>query len=137
MDEVFSIFGYNMEPRENGFKYLGFFMKPDRYRNLDWLWLVKRIDKKTSSWVYKFMSIGGRLTLVYVVLSNIPVYWFSIMMVPKSILKSIRSKVFNFLWRGVGKRSSFHFVAWEHLALPKRMGGWSIQNWNGLTVSFV
>ena len=61
-DAVFSFFGYNMEPQENGFKYLGFFLKSNCYRNLDWLWLVKRIDKNLSNWDFQFLSIGGILT---------------------------------------------------------------------------
>ena len=49
MDEVSSIFAYNMEPQENEFKYLGFFLKRNSYMEIDWLWLVKRIDKKLSN----------------------------------------------------------------------------------------
>ena len=127
-DVVTSVFGYNMETQENGFKYQGLSLKPNSYKNLDWLWLVKRIDKKLSNWVYRFLSLGRRLNLVQEVLSSVSLYWFSLMMVPKSIIKYIRSNIYNFLWRWAGNGSSFHLVASKHLALPKGKGGWNIKN---------
>jgi hypothetical protein len=37
-------------------------------------WLIRRIERKISSWYNKWLSIAGRLTLVKLVLEATPVY---------------------------------------------------------------
>lgn len=72
------IFPYGMSPIENGFKYLGFYIKPNLYRISDWYWLVNRYEKRIGHWVFKYLSLGGRITLLKVVLTSMLVYWFSL-----------------------------------------------------------
>jgi len=40
----------------------------------------------------------------------------------------MRKNSYNFLWNGGHEAKSFHWVAWNKLALPKDMGGWGLQN---------
>ena len=68
----------------------------------DSLYLIKKIEKRISNWAYRFLSIGGRITLIWFVLQGILVYWFSLIMLLSSILNILRSKLFNFLWEGSG-----------------------------------
>ena len=120
---VSTIFGYLLEPQENGFKYLGFFLKPNFYIIVDWKWIVKRIDKNISSWDFNFLFPGGRITLVQVVLSSIPVYWFLLMIFTKSILNSIRSKVLIFCGEGKGGKYPFISLLWITFLFQK---GWTV-----------
>jgi hypothetical protein len=46
---------------EEGVKYLGFCLKPDCYRKEDWGWLIRKVEKRISTWVYRTLSRGGRL----------------------------------------------------------------------------
>jgi hypothetical protein len=55
-------------------------------------------------------------------------YWMALAAIPTSILHKIRSLMFNFLWSGVEGRKHIHLCSWEHLAKPKQLGGWGIQN---------
>ena len=48
VEEIFSIASTTLD---NGFKYLGFFLKPNAYRIRDWAWLWKIIDSRISHWV--------------------------------------------------------------------------------------
>ena len=66
----------------------------------DWLWLLKNDERRISNWAYKFLSIRGRLTLIRAILQGIPVYWFSLARIPKSILRRMRQCIFTFLWGG-------------------------------------
>ena len=52
----------------DGFKYLGFFLKPSGYIVKDWRWLIKKIVWKFKSWVGRYLSLGGRLVLIKAVL---------------------------------------------------------------------
>ena len=89
---------YKMEYITLGFKYLGYFLKPLGYCVNDWKWLIQRYERKISHWAQKFLSMGGRLTLIQVVLSSIPVYWFNLAPIPVSVLNKLRSITFSFLW---------------------------------------
>jgi hypothetical protein len=82
---------------EQGFKYLGFYLKPNKYRFEDWLWLYKKIEVRILVWVNMCLSRGGYLVLIKVVLESIPVYWTSTAKVSTNILTKIRKKCFGFL----------------------------------------
>ena len=85
---------------EARFKYLGFHLKPDRYRKEDWGWLIHKVEVRISVWTNKLLSRGGRLVLIKSVLEGIPVYWNSIAVIPKGILDKIHRLSFKYLWSG-------------------------------------
>jgi hypothetical protein len=113
---------------EEGMKYLGFFLKPNGYRVVDWNWLSEKIAKRISNWTFRWLSLGGRLVLVKVVLQSILVYWLSLAKVPASTLHKIQQLMANFLWRGANKTTGFHLSKWKNIAIPKEFGGWGIRN---------
>jgi len=71
---IASLFGIDPAPIKDGFKYLGFFLKPKGNRRLDWTWLIDRYYKKISRWELRFLSLGGRFILLQSVLSQLAVY---------------------------------------------------------------
>jgi hypothetical protein len=109
-------------------KYLGFCLKPNGYRLVDWNWLIEKVDKRINNWTSRWLSLGGRLVLVKVVLQSIPVYWFSLAKVPISIIHKIQQLMENFLWRGANKTTGYHLSKWQTIASPKDLGGWGIRN---------
>ena len=110
------------------YNYLAYFLKPNNYRSQDWRWLIEKFEKRIKNWTYRFLSIGGRLTLVTVVLLRIPVYWFSILQVPSFVVNLLRRFIFNFLWTEGPKSGKLIMIGWEKLSLPKDWGGWGIKN---------
>ena len=92
------ILAYPTKPLGEGFKYLGFFLKPNFYAFKDWMWLFQKVEARVSSWEKRFLSRGGGLVLVKVVLQSIPVYWASIAYIPKGIITKIWKACFTFLW---------------------------------------
>jgi hypothetical protein len=78
-------------------KYLGVQFHWKKLRNRDWDFLVNKIDKKLSNWKGKLLSIGGRLTLIKVVLNAIPIYWMSKFRLPINITKKIDQLCRRFL----------------------------------------
>ena len=72
--DIAKVLTYKMETISVGFMYLGYFLKPLGYRVCDWHWLIQRFERWISHWVHKFLSIGGRLTLVQALLTSIPIY---------------------------------------------------------------
>ena len=68
-----SEFPYSIKPMSEGFKYLGFVLKPNAYSFKDWMWLYKNIEGQIGCWTNKFLSRGGMLVLLKAVLQSIPV----------------------------------------------------------------
>jgi hypothetical protein len=82
---------------DEGVKYLGFNLNPDKYKKSDWAWLVRKVESRIDSWVHRTLSRGGRLVLLKSVLEGIPVYWNSIAAIPKGILDKIKKTQQSFL----------------------------------------
>ena len=59
---------------EVGFTYLGFYLKPNAYLRSDWDWLTHKVHYRISRWSSNWISLGGRLILIKIVLQSIPVY---------------------------------------------------------------
>ena len=71
---VQNIFCCTADKIEFGLKYLGFFLKPCRYYNKDWDWLVVKVEKRIKNWSFRWLSKGGKLIFVKSVLEAIPMY---------------------------------------------------------------
>ena len=80
---------FEVLPLDNGFRYLGFYLKPNNYLISDWHWLLRRIESRVGFWGHQFLSIGGRLILAKSVLEGIPVYWYSLAWIPRAIIRRI------------------------------------------------
>jgi hypothetical protein len=125
---LYSFFNIKTETLEQGMKYLGFSLKPNNYRVNDWMWLIKKIDKKIGNWTFRWLSLGGRLTLENSVLQSILVYWLSLDKLPTSVLQRIQLMITKFIWKGGKKGTVFHLTKWKNLAKPKWFRGWGIKH---------
>lgn len=102
--QLVSFIPYNFGPLDGGFKYLGYFLKPNSYHVNDWLCLLKKIDSRINVWCNCWLSLGGRLVLLKSVLESILIYWLSLAKVPKSIFDWIRKNVLVFFGQAKGKK---------------------------------
>ena len=98
LNSILVLLPFKMDPILVGFEYLGYYLKPLGYGINDWQWILKNFEKRLSHWSYRLLSLGGRLILIRAVLTGMPVYWFALAPVPKSILNRLRQFIFSFLW---------------------------------------
>jgi hypothetical protein len=68
------LFPFDVKPIDVGFKYLGFYIKPNYYTRVDWLCLEKKIEKRILCWSHRWLSLGRRVILVKAVLESISMY---------------------------------------------------------------
>jgi hypothetical protein len=61
-------FPYEQRDLDDGLKYMGFQLKPNKYRKEDWIWLLAKLEKRLKVWSFKWLSRVGRLALVKSVL---------------------------------------------------------------------
>jgi hypothetical protein len=122
------VFPYSFLALDIGFKYLGFFLKAGAQRSEDWGWLIKKFEKRIKNWCFRWLTLGGCLTLLKVVLSSQAIYWMSLAIVPISVLNILRKMMYNFLWKRTNDSHQMHLCNWEKIIVPKSYGGWGILN---------
>lgn len=80
-----SILGY--EAGTMPFKYLGVTVGANMNQAKYWTPIIEKFKSKLSGWKSRTLSFGGRLTLVKVVLGNLPTYFMSLFRAPKGVVE--------------------------------------------------
>jgi hypothetical protein len=88
----------------------------------------EKIEKRISNWSHRWLTLGGRYTLVKSVLESIPVYFISLAKIQKGTLNNIRRRMFSFPCTGKKLKEGIHLIDWKKIAKPKKDGGWCIKN---------
>ena len=55
---VRSLFPFEIKQLDDGFKYLGYYLKSNNYLKEDWRWLVRKVEKKINHWCNKWFSLA-------------------------------------------------------------------------------
>nr|GEY05038.1 RNA-directed DNA polymerase, eukaryota [Tanacetum cinerariifolium] len=91
------------------FRYLGVMVGESMSRHMSWVDFIAKLRSRLSNWKVKTLSIGGRLTLLKLILGASLIYNMSLYKAPRGVLKSmeaIRSRFFN------GADSSEKKITW-------------------------
>ena len=128
MCSVKMVLNFDVKELEDTFKYLGFLLNPDNYKNKDWNWILAKIESKLKHWSFRWLSRAGRLVSIKSVLMAVLVYWASLTWVPKGVLSSIDKLCSRFMWAGSKTEKVISWIAWDKVARPKEWGGWGIKN---------
>ncbi|GLT88308.1 hypothetical protein SLE2022_063410 [Rubroshorea leprosula] len=118
-------------------KYLGIPLGADPRKIATWKPLIDTFKRKLSSWRGRFLSFGGRITLINAVLTSLPVFIMSFYLLPKSVIGELDKIRRKFLWGGVGERKKVAWVAWEHVCKHKLEGGLGIKNLSCFNMSLL
>ncbi|KAL0282289.1 UNVERIFIED_CONTAM: Retrovirus-related Pol polyprotein from type-2 retrotransposable element R2DM [Sesamum radiatum] len=108
-------------------KYLGVPLTSSRLTVADCQPLIDRLTSRLAGWNHLNLSLAGRTQLIKSVLSSLHLYWASVFILPKSIIKVIESKLRSFLWKGSGS-SGLAKVAWAQVCKAKEDGGLGIRS---------
>ena len=73
-NDISALLPFKMESMDEGFKYLGYRLKPLGYGTKDWRWLIKSFEKRIILWSSRFLSLGGMSILLQSILTGILVY---------------------------------------------------------------
>lgn len=133
LDSLHSVFNYNIRDLSEGFYYLDFFLKIDRYATNDWLWLVQKYEKRIKNWCTRWLTLRGRLVLIKVVLECQLVYWLTLATLRAAIQNKIYQITYNFLWSGNKEKKKYHLCNWQMIGRPKLLGGWGLRSLTGFS----
>ncbi|GLU02749.1 hypothetical protein SLE2022_199870 [Rubroshorea leprosula] len=110
------------------FKYLGIPIGGNHRRKAMWQPMVESIRKKLASWKGRYLSMGGRITLINSVLSSLPVFLMSVYVIPKGIIQSIDKLRKSFLWGGKGDERKINWISWDRVCKKKEEGGLGVRD---------
>ena len=71
-----------------------------------------KVQLRCNRWI----SRGGRLVLIKLVLKSIPIYWASTAYIPRGILNKIQKKFFSFLWIASKQVEGIPLVKWTTMS---------------------
>jgi len=63
-----------------------------------WDPIIGRFEKRLSGWKARYLSKGGRLTLIKSILSSLPTYFLSLFPIPSSVANKLEAIQRSFLW---------------------------------------
>jgi len=119
-DQIIRILGYR--EGELPMKYLGGLLLSSRLKVVYCKGLVDRITAKVQHWTCRTLSYAGRVQLINSVLFSIQVYWASLFLLPRQVIKNVEQIMKSFLWSGSDMRNTGAKVA-DQVYLPKKEGG--------------
>jgi hypothetical protein len=108
-------------------RYLGIPIHYRKLSNNDWVKIQERFEQHLSSWKGKNLSTGGRLTLINLVLSSLPMYMMSFFEIPKGVCKKLDYFRFRF-WQSDENKRKYRLTKWSILCQPKDQSGLEIHN---------
>ncbi|KAJ3691188.1 hypothetical protein LUZ61_020352 [Rhynchospora tenuis] len=115
------------QPKELPITYLGLPLSFHPLRKIHFKPLIDAVQRKLDGWQAKFLSLGGRLTLVRSVLTAMPLHFMQAIRLPAWLLKHLEGLRRSFFWKGKSKCLGGHcLVAWSKCCLPKENGGLGI-----------
>ncbi|XP_058740864.1 uncharacterized protein LOC131613189 [Vicia villosa] len=105
------------------FTLLGIRVGSNPKRVATWEPLILKMKKRLASWKGRFLSIGGRLTLLKSVLGSLAIFTLSFYKAPKKVIKELIRIQSNFLWGGEEGKKCIHWERWDVVCLSVEKGG--------------
>ncbi|GJX31051.1 hypothetical protein Tco_0240906 [Tanacetum coccineum] len=103
-------------------RYLGVPLISTRLIYRDCKILVEKLKSRVNDWRNKFLSLVGRLQLIWSVLSSIHIYWASVFILLTRIVHELEQLMRGFLWFQGEMKKGKAKVAWNSIYMPKHEG---------------
>jgi len=83
------------------FKYLGLLVGANSSSFSTWKPLLEHVTTHLNSWENKYISFGGRIVLLNLVINVIPIFYISFLKMPEKVWRRLVKIQREFLWGGV------------------------------------
>ncbi|KAH1194450.1 putative ribonuclease H protein [Glycine max] len=110
------------------FHYLGMPIAVKASSRMVWEPLINKFKAKLSKWNQKYLSMGGKVTLIKSVLNALPIYLLSFFKIPQRIVDKLVSLQRTFMWGGNQHHNRISWVKWADICTPKIDGGLGIKD---------
>jgi hypothetical protein len=119
------------------FMYLGLPVGANPRKEETWKPVVESLKNRLFSWQNRYISFGGRVTLINSVLASLPIFYLSFMKMPVKVWKVLVSIQRNFLWGGASGKKKIAWVKWSDICRSKEKGGLGIRNLRLVNISLL
>nr|GEZ38445.1 RNA-directed DNA polymerase, eukaryota, reverse transcriptase zinc-binding domain protein [Tanacetum cinerariifolium] len=110
------------------FNYLGVKVGSYMSKITSWDDVISKVSLRLSKWKLKLLFIGGRLSLLKLVLTLIPLYHMSIFKVPIGVLNHLESIYQNFFYGVDGSDRKLAWIGWDMVLTSKKNGGLGVSS---------
>lgn len=93
-----------------------------------WDPIIDLFEGRLARWKRRFLSKGGRLTLIKNTLANLPTYFLSMLTIPTKFAKRLEKNQCNFLWSDDESKRRFHLVNWDKVKTSTKAGGLGLRS---------
>ena len=100
--------------------YLGLPLGAAHNSMVAWDEVEERFRKRLAMWKRKYISKGGRLTLIKSTLASLPIYFMSLFWMPRRVRLRLEKIQRDFWWGGGALEKKPHLVKWDIVCLNKR-----------------
>eukprot|EP00253_Pinus_taeda_P007478 PITA_07478 len=121
--------GFASSASWTSFKYLGLPIFHKRALSKDWHPQIEKFKEKMQAWGSSWLNIAEKSVLIKFVLSNLPLFQFSVLLALVGINKRMEELIRKFLCKG-GKHNEkrISLVNWEIVSRPLQEGGLNFKN---------
>ncbi|GJY47125.1 RNA-directed DNA polymerase, eukaryota [Tanacetum coccineum] len=119
------------------FVYLGVKVRGAMSRIKSWDDMVAKVSSRLSKWKLKTLLLCGRLTLIKLVLTSIPLYHMSIFKVPSGVLKLLESIRRNFFNGVDGSEIKMAWISWNKVLDSKKYDGLGVSSFYALNLALL
>ena len=86
-------------------------------------YIQEKMKGRMSGWYTRFLSQAGKEVILKSVAMAMPIYAMSCFKLPKTTCNNLTSAMAAFRWRSTEDKGKIHWLSWDKLCVPKRLGG--------------
>nr|GEW08398.1 RNA-directed DNA polymerase, eukaryota, reverse transcriptase zinc-binding domain protein [Tanacetum cinerariifolium] len=119
------------------FSYLGLPIDCNMANVRSWELIFEKFSKRLSKWKSSLLSIGGRSTLISLVLGSIGTYYLSLFPMPITVNKKLESIRSNFFWGIDASSKKTSWISWNLVLASRGNEGLGIGSLYSLNHAFI
>eukprot|EP00253_Pinus_taeda_P034784 PITA_34784 len=126
---ISALLGFKGQAIWDRFKYLGLPIISGANKRSLWSEIISKIKTKIAVWGGYWLMKGGKVILIKSMLSALPIFQATFLLVPRNVMEQISKLLRDFLWQG-GKdnENKTHLVSWEVVKKTMAEGGMQIRD---------
>lgn len=117
--------------------YLGVLLLHKRLSKESCACILDKFESKLAGWKANFLSFTGRICLTKSVISALPIYSMSTILLPSAIHKKMGRCCRKFIWSGNASTRNVHKVVWKELIKPMSDDGLGIKDLHTLNLALI
>ncbi|RZC94292.1 hypothetical protein C5167_029857 [Papaver somniferum] len=99
--------------------------------------IIDNMNNRLQGWQSKITNQAGRTIQVNVVLNTKAKYQMQVFKLPDSTIQQMEKIQRSYWWNNFSNNHSQHFISWDKLHFPKRLGGLGLKNLTNYNLAFL